>query len=164
LKGRTPQKTPTGEVYDHKRTFNSIQKSSIEAIPLTQENWVLENQLEIGTRNHDNILFDVEPSGRQVLLILLGRWSKSIQWIDLLTGKRNITMVTGEDPAGNELNNLNHVFSVVVDSLTTPSYKEVWLPCGFHGHEVNIEWSSEYVRIANLKTMQVESGPKLPIS
>jgi hypothetical protein len=164
LTGRTPIKTPTDREYDEEKTFRSILKSSIEPIPLSQNSWVLPRRLQKTTRNHDNVLFEVEPSGRQILLVLLGRHSEGIQWIDLLTGKQNINMVTGKDPAGNPLNNLNHVYSVVVDSLSTPSHKEIWLPCGFHGNEVNKERSSEYARIVNLKTMQVEAGPKLPIA
>jgi hypothetical protein len=164
LTGRTAKKTPTDEEYDGQEIFRSIRDSSIEPIPPSQNSWVLPRRLQKTTRNHDNVLFEVEPSGRQILLVLLGRHSGSIQWIDLLTGKENITMVTGKDPAGNDLNDLNHVYSVVVDSLTTPSYKEIWLPCGFHGNEVNKERSSEYARIVNLKTMQVEAGPKLPVA
>jgi hypothetical protein len=93
LTGRTPIKTPTDEEYDEEETFRSILKSSIEPIPLSQDNWVLYKRLMNRTRNHDNVVFDVEPSGRQVLLVLLGRWSESIQWVDLLSGKRNLSWI-----------------------------------------------------------------------
>lgn len=152
------------DLYDEKPILKSISSASIQPIPSTQQNWVLAKRLTNHTRNHDNIIFDVNDSDRQVLVIVLGRWSESIQWFDLQSGKRNITMVTGYDPAGKPLGNLNHVYSVVVDSLSTPSQKEIWLPCGFHGHQINREQSSKYARIVNLGTMTVQVGPELPFA
>lgn len=164
LQGRIQKIMPFEAKYKERTVMQSIWDSPIDVIPDDQDTWVMYKRTRIPTRNHDNIILDVEASNRQILLVLLGRYSQTIQWTDLQTGKRNYTNVTGKDPAGNDLGNLNHVYSVVVDSLTTPSYKEVWLPCGFHGHTVNEEESSDYARIVNLKTMQVETGPKLPIS
>eukprot|EP00980_Cylindrotheca_fusiformis_P018183 scaffold5887_cov122-Cylindrotheca_fusiformis.AAC.12 len=162
LTGRTAEKFSSHDEYDEERIFQSIHDAPIQNIPDSQNNWIMHRRLPKTTRNHDNVMFDVESSGRHVLVVMLGRHSETLQWIDVMTGKQNYTMVKGNDPAGNPLNNLNHVCSVVVDSLSTPSYKEIWLPCGFHGHGVNEEWSSEYARIVNLKTMKVETGPKLP--
>eukprot|EP00980_Cylindrotheca_fusiformis_P000005 scaffold1_cov108-Cylindrotheca_fusiformis.AAC.5 len=163
LTGRTgAKKYSSHEHYNELKLFTSIKESPIKNIPDSQNNWVLKSKLPNSTRNHDNVIFDVESSGRHVLVAVLGRYSETIQWIDLMTGKQSYKEVHGLDPAGNPLNSLNHVYSVVVDSITTPSHKEIWLPCGFHGHDVNREWSSEYARIVNLKTMEVTTGPKLP--
>lgn len=69
----------------------------------------------------------------------------------------------GTDPAGYPLSDLNHVYSVLVDTLDGSS-KEIWLPCGFHGDQVNNETSSSYVRIIDVRDMKVRLGPKLPFS
>lgn len=168
LTGRTAWKPKiekyNSDQYNEGKIFYSIENSSIQEVLSSQNSWILPKKLSKPTRNHDNIIFDVGPSDRQKLLAILGRHSGVLQWIDLMTGNQNKAKVTGWDPAGNELDNLNHVYSVLVDSLSSPSHKEVWLPCGFHGHKVNQEQSSEYVRIINLKTMTVEVGPKLPFA
>eukprot|EP00980_Cylindrotheca_fusiformis_P000007 scaffold1_cov108-Cylindrotheca_fusiformis.AAC.7 len=162
LKGRTAMRYGSHGEYNEILAFQSIEFARTRTIRDSQKNWILKSKLPKKTRNHDNVIFDVESTGRHVLVAVLGRHAEAIQWIDLMTGKQNFTLVEGLDPAGNPLNNLNHVYSVVVDSLSTPSHKEIWLPCGFHGHEVNEELSSEYARIVNLKTMEVKTGPKLP--
>ena len=68
----------------------------------------------------------------------------------------------------NSINDLNHVASVLVDSIDDSSNarvrKEVWLPCGFHRDKVGKEISSNYARIVDLETMEVRAGPKLPYS
>jgi hypothetical protein len=149
--------------FNEQTTFKSIGKSSIEKIPPSEHGWVLPRRLQNATRNHDTVLFESEPSGRQVMVTVLGRWSRSLQWIDLMTGAQSLRQVTGEDPAGNPLNDLNHVYSVMVDSLDD-STKEIWLPCGFHGDQVNKEESNEYARIVDLREMKVKVGPKLPFA
>eukprot|EP00980_Cylindrotheca_fusiformis_P000011 scaffold1_cov108-Cylindrotheca_fusiformis.AAC.11 len=146
--------------YDEIETERMIQQSQVHKIPSSQNSWVLSDKLEIPTRNHDSILFDVEPSGRQLLLILFGRNSPNLQWIDLQTGTQKHVHVSDEkDPAGMPLSTIHHATSAVVDSLSIPAHKEVWIPCGFHG-----EQSNEYARIVDLKTMEVKVGPKMSMS
>ena len=68
------------------------------------------------------------------------------------------------DPAGYPLNNLNHVYAVPVSSQLEGAeghVDEIWLPCGFHGDEVNSEISSHYARIIDLSTLRVRLGPRL---
>eukprot|EP00980_Cylindrotheca_fusiformis_P011999 scaffold2838_cov112-Cylindrotheca_fusiformis.AAC.1 len=164
LTGRTAKRYDSNQTYPEYRIFDSIDRSPIQTIPDSQNNWVLKSKLPKPTRNHDNIILDVESTGNHILIALFGRHAETIQWIDLMTGKQNYTVIEGQDPAGNALNNLHHVYSVVVDSLSTPSHKEIWLPCGFHGHHVDQERSSVYARIVHLNTMEVKTGPKLPFA
>lgn len=151
------------DTFDEWEVFEEIEDASVEDIDESLEHWILPDKLLNKTRNHDSVLFELD-NGRQLLLIMLGRHARSLQWIDLETGKKNMTFVTGEDPVGQPLNDLNHVYSVTVDSIATPSHKEVWLPCGFHGDVLNSEQSSEYARVVNLQTMKVEVGPRLPFA
>eukprot|EP00980_Cylindrotheca_fusiformis_P000010 scaffold1_cov108-Cylindrotheca_fusiformis.AAC.10 len=156
----------TDAEYDEMETAQTVDQSPISSrIPDTQNSWILPDKLEKPTRNHDSILFDVESSRRQLLLQLFGRGTPYLQWMDLLTGaQKQLEVPKTKDPSGFPLSNLHHVSSVVVDSLSEPSHKEVWLPCGFHELESGTSVSSEYARIVNLQTMQVEVGPKLSMS
>jgi hypothetical protein len=110
-----------------------------------------------------------------ILLNILGRHSRYIQAMDLLTGKRwehRNTDVANMDPAGMPLNDLNHIQTVLVDSVvpstntstttSTNTKKEIWLPCGFQGDKVDFETFIHYARIVDLETFQIRTGPKLP--
>lgn len=145
------------------------------------QTWALNSPLLHGTRNHDCVaLFDDEESkkrGDHVQIVnLLGRYSRHVEVIDMITGQHRSKTTEGVDPSGALLADLNHVSAVLVDAIdadgaTVPSSKgggrskqEVWLPCGFHGDAVNSETSSEYVRIVDMDTMAIRVGPKLPSS
>jgi hypothetical protein len=127
----------------------------------TLRTWALPDTLLSPTRNHDSIV--LEYGGTQSLVNVLGRFSRAVQWTDLLTGDATQSITSGTDPLGHDLSNLNHVYMVLVDSLDGRS-KEIWLPCGFHGDTVNGETSSHYARIIDVEDMAVRLGPKLPIS
>lgn len=129
---------------------------------LDETTWVLPNPLQTPTRNHASVI--LEHNGHQTLVNILGRYSRTVQWVDLWNGKQhNRTTLVTEDPAGKPLNDLNHVYSVMVDSVDGTK-KEIWLPCGFHNDKVNSEWSSEYARIIDLPEMTIRAGPKLPFA
>lgn len=145
------------------------------------QTWALNSPLLHGTRNHDCVaLFDDEESkkrGDHVHIVnLLGRYSRHVEVIDMITGQHRSKTTEGVDPSGALLSDLNHVSAVLVDAIhadgaTVPSSmdgrrskQEVWLPCGFHGDAVNSETSSEYVRIVDMDTMAIRVGPKLPSS
>ena len=145
------------------------------------QTWALNSPLLHGTRNHDCVaLFDDEESkerGNHVHIVnLLGRYSRHVEVIDMITGQHRSKTTEGADPSGALLADLNHVSAVLVDAIdadgtTVPSSmgggrskQEVWLPCGFHGDAVNSETSSEYVRIVDMDTMTIRVGPKLPSS
>jgi len=147
-------------------------------LPKTQT-WALNSPLLHGTRNHDCVtLFDDETSkerGDHVQVVnLLGRYSRHVEAIDMVSGRYTSKTTEGVDPSGALLADLNHVSAVLVDSIysngtAVPSSadmgrpkQEVWLPCGFHGDAVNNETSSEYVRIVDMDTMTIRVGPKLP--
>jgi hypothetical protein len=119
------------------------------------------------------VLLEYGPeNSKQVLVNVLGRFSRVVQWMDLETGDQFEIKTTGKDPDGRPLNDLNHVASVLVDSTEHFSYdhdklkpkKEIWLPCGFHNDKIGKEQSSSYIRIIDLETMEIRSGPKLPYS
>jgi hypothetical protein len=162
--------------FHHKTTFQYIQNEP--SIPIENEDeesvWILPNPIQTPTRNHESILLEyttVDHSDQQMLVNILGRYSRVVQWMDLLTGEQNQVQTVGNDPDGRPLNDLNHVASVLVDvvsddSTSTTKYKrkEVWLPCGFHNDRIGKEQSSNYVRIVDLETMTVRAGPKLPYS
>jgi hypothetical protein len=104
-----------------------------------------------------------QANGRYHLLQLLGRYSRVIQWLDLITGQQDYRITYGKDPDGYPLNDLNHVEAVVVDSLDGTT-REAWLICGFYGDAPNSEQSINYARIVDLRDMVVRVGPKLPSS
>ncbi|CAE7885343.1 unnamed protein product, partial [Symbiodinium microadriaticum] len=112
-------------------------------------------------QNHDSILLEVED--RQFLVTVLGRWSRLIQVMDLETGLQWSKRTESDDPDGDPLDNLNHVYTVLVDKLDGGG-KEVWLPCGFRGDEVDKEFSIKYMRIFDLETLELRTGPKLPFA
>jgi len=143
------------------------------------QTWALNSPLLHGTRNHDCVaLFDDEESKRRgdhvQIVNLLGRYSRHVEVIDMITGRHSSKTTEGVDPSGALLADLNHVSAVLVDAIYTNGTKipsstgmgrskqEVWLPCGFHGDAVNSETSSEYVRIVDMNTMTIRVGPKLP--
>lgn len=143
------------------------------------QTWALHAPLLHGTRNHDCVtLFDDEVSkerGDHVQIVnLLGRYSRHVEAIDMISGRYTSKTTEGRDPSGALLADLNHVSAVLVDAIysngtTVPSSaglgrpkQEVWLPCGFHGDAVNSETSSEFVRIVDMDTMTIRVGPKLP--
>lgn len=144
-------------------TYGRILKEKAAAVMVGNESsssWVLAHPLSSSTRNHDIILLE-QGNGEYHLVNILGRFSRVVQWMDLNSGFQKQLRTHGLDPAGNRLDDLNHVYSVVVDRMDGTS-REVWLPCGFHGDEVNAEYSMSYVRIVDLKDMVVKVGPKLP--
>eukprot|EP00934_Nitzschia_sp_Nitz4_P009230 Nitzschia sp. Nitz4//scaffold178_size73299//32566//34477//NITZ4_005702-RA/size73299-snap-gene-0.143-mRNA-1//-1//CDS//3329539131//9220//frame0 len=173
LQGRTWKSWDLGQNYSDLETMRSIAESNITTMMIdvqskhhkAESGWVLANQPPSTTRNHGSVLFEMYPSGRQVLTLILGRQSRAIQTIDLYTGHQHAFVVpeTLVDPAGFRLNDLNHVYTVVVDSLDGTT-KEIWSPCGFHGDAVNSEVSSEYARIIHMNNMSVTLGPKLAVA
>lgn len=160
LEGKTAY---SQEPFHFRKTYRRLHQELATPIPVnsTTTTWALAHRLLTSTRNHEAIV--LEHNGRQTLVIVLGRYGRTMQWIDLETGQQYQTLTTGTDPANNPLNDLNHVASVVLDNPLT-GQKEMWLPCGFHNDKVGKEKSSAYVRIVNLDTMQVRTGPKLPIA
>lgn len=161
LNGKTKYKR---QKYKPKKTFRRIDEEPSKPVDDTQKVWVLPDPVKHPTRNHESLLLEYEE--KQVLVNILGRYSRAVQWMDLYTGDQFSIETNGTDPDNRPLNDLNHVASVLVDSLesTTRTRKEVWLPCGFHNDRIGKEVSSNYVRIVDLETMKVRVGPKLPYS
>ena len=129
--------------------------------------WVLPSTLLHPTRNHDSLL--LEYQGRQLLISMLGRYSRYVQMMDLRSGEQWAIQTSNiEDPDGFPLDDLNHVFSVLVDAVDEngekTGKKEVWLPCGFNGDAVNSEQSVRFARIIDLDTLKIRLGPELPIA
>jgi hypothetical protein len=147
---------------DQREFFRLLESEpAMERVPDTVRIWALPKPLQSPTRNHDSVLLESETS--QVLVNILGRFSRSVEMIDLLSGTQHIVTSNGTDAAGKPLNDLNHVSAVMVDTLDQMG-KEIWLPCGFHGDTVNNETSSEYVRIIDVATMNIRAGPRLPFA
>ncbi len=163
LKGKTKYKR---QKFHRKKTFERINDETAKPIDPTQKVWVLPDPVKLPTRNHESIILEYGESGnKQVLVNVLGRYSRGVQWMDLETGEQRSMVTDGKDPDKRPLNDLNHVASVLVDSIGgTRTRKEVWLPCGFHNDRVGKEVSSNYVRIVDLESMEVRTGPKLPYS
>ena len=182
LKGKTQYKR---QKFHRKKTFQKIKDEKAKPINPSQKVWVLPDPIKLPTRNHESILLEYETIGehndgdsggdsenqKQILVNILGRYSRGVQWMDLKTGEQRSMETSGTDPDQRPLNDLNHVASVLVDSLERDdnngngrTKKEVWLPCGFHNDPVGKELSSNYVRIVDLETMEVRTGPKLPYS
>jgi hypothetical protein len=151
-------------------------------VPVATDTWVLPEPLRHPTRNHDTIILSTQQeqqhgdhddddnetigkNGTTVFAIhLLGRHCRHVQRMDLATGQqRAVRTPNGTDPDGRPLDDLNHVSAVLVRNVETMKL-EIWLPCGFHGDTVNGEVSSNYVRIVDVATLQVRSGPRLPES
>mmetsp|Transcript_34168 Transcript_34168/g.79772 ORF Transcript_34168/g.79772 Transcript_34168/m.79772 type:complete len:537 (+) Transcript_34168:22-1632(+) len=132
----------------------------VHDVEQNQSTWILPQKLTTSVRNHDSILLEVEE--RQFLVTVLGRWSRLIQVMDLETGVQWSKRTESNDPEGDPLDNLNHVYTVLVDKLD--GGKEVWLPCGFRGDVVDKEFSIKYMRILDLETLELRSGPKLPFA
>lgn len=166
LKGKTQYKK---QKFHRKKTFERIKNEQANPVNLTQKVWVLPDPVKLPTRNHETILLEYEGGNKQILVNVLGRFSRAVQWMDLNTGEQHSMVTNGTDPGKRALNDLNHVASVLVDSLenaesSTRTKKEIWLPCGFHNDKVGKEVSSNYARIVDLETMEVRTGPKLPYS
>jgi hypothetical protein len=178
LKGKTQYKR---RKFHRKDTFQKIKDEEAKPINPSQKVWVLPDPIKLPTRNHESILLEYETTSenndgegdqggvdKQILVNILGRYSRGVQWLDLKTGEQRSMETNGTDPDQRPLNDLNHVASVLVDSLEVDgngrTRKEVWLPCGFHNDPVGKELSSNYVRIVDLETMEVRTGPKLPYS
>mmetsp|Transcript_133996 Transcript_133996/g.299502 ORF Transcript_133996/g.299502 Transcript_133996/m.299502 type:complete len:510 (+) Transcript_133996:57-1586(+) len=125
--------------------------------PSDDTHWSLQDDLIDPRRNHDCLVVD-----QHMLVNILGRWARSVEVTNLLSGDTTAVRVPEGivDPSGFPLGDLNHVNAVLVDSLSGGA-KEIWLPCGFHGDVVNIEWSSTYVRIIDTGTWQMRLGPRL---
>eukprot|EP00934_Nitzschia_sp_Nitz4_P007800 Nitzschia sp. Nitz4//scaffold103_size77763//64191//65978//NITZ4_005452-RA/size77763-snap-gene-0.53-mRNA-1//1//CDS//3329532349//7790//frame0 len=162
--GRTWKHWESASSYDEKVALKSIGTSDITTMS-EETGWVLARRLPNATRNHGSVLFEMKPSQQQLLTIVLGRYSRALQTIDLKTGYRHANHVPSSlvDPAGFPLNDLNHVFTVTVDSLDGTT-KEIWLPCGFHGDAVNHEESSKYARIVHMNNLSMTLGPKLAVA
>ena len=69
---------------------------------------------------------DRAPRTRCSPLRVVGICCAGLQW-----SKRT----ESDDPDGDPLDNLNHVYTVLVDKLDGGG-KEVWLPCGFRGDDI----------------------------
>ena len=170
--------------FHRRRTFQLIQNEIAQPIDINNNNdnnnsqsvWVLRDPIHSPTRNHESILLEYmsnnndddnnnndnkggagvgDGNDKQILINVLGRYSRGIQWMDLITGEQNMIITNGTDPDRRPLNDLNHVASVVVDSIDAVANddkdnmkkrKEIWLPCGFHNDRVGKELSSNYVR------------------
>jgi hypothetical protein len=135
-------------------------------IPDWVQNYILPDALLHKLRNHDSIVFEGDGDGPNPKLVnVLGRLNRFVETLDLVTGeqwdKRTENVF---DPEGHAVDDLNHVYSVVVDSLEPNGPKEIWLPCGFHNDRVNKEISTSYARIINTQDMSIRVGPKLPIA
>jgi hypothetical protein len=158
LHGRTKYQA---KPFDDYQTYEDIENELPEKIPEMQEStWILPNKLLHPNRNHDSVI--VEYDGKQLLVNVLGRHNRYVEVMDLLTGKQWDHLTTGSDPEGFPLNDLNHICTVLVDSLKENGKKELWLPCGFKGDRVNRETSIHYARILDLDTLELRVGPKLP--
>jgi hypothetical protein len=131
-----------------------------EPVQNNMSTWVLGDRLLHHTRNHDSVL--LEYGGKHLLINILGRWSSHVQVMDLHSGEQWSKDTNGSDPMGLPLNNLNHVFSVLVDAVDGKGGKEIWLPCGFNGDEIDTETVVQYVRIVDLDTLAIRTGPKIP--
>jgi len=125
------------------------------------DHWALVKPMLNARRNHDSLVLN-----GTLLVNLLGRWARSVELTDLLTGDSVLHELKDSmiDPSGNKLNDLNHVNAALVDSLDGNGKQEIWLPCGFHGDVVNKEWSAEFVRIVEVGTWLIRTGPKMPRS
>ena len=151
-------------------TFQRIKNEQAKPVSPTQKVWVLPDPIKLPTRNHESVLLEYEGGDKQKLVNVLGRYSRGVQWMDLNTGEQFSVVTNGTDPDNKPLNDLNHVASVLVDSIVDDDSdnarvkKEVWLPCGFHRDQVGKEISSNYARIVDLESMEVRAGPKLPYS
>jgi hypothetical protein len=147
------------------------------SVPTSTDTWVLAEPLRHATRNHDTIILSPTDHQQQydrmgdgmnlhgtIAIHLLGRHCRHVQRMNLETGQQwavrteNVT-----DPDGRPLDDLNHVSGVLVRNVDTAEL-EIWLPCGFHGDRVNGEVSTNYVRIVDVATLQVRTGPRLPES
>jgi len=138
--------------------------------------WTLPEPILHPTRNHDSIILEDDDDGEEQVRLynILGRHSRHIQVMDLLSGKQRAhhtlpNSTTAVDPDGLPVDNLNHVYAVVVDALHNENYqgkkkKEAWLTCGFNGDRVNSETSVNYARIVDLETLEVRVGPRLAFS
>ena len=155
LKGKTQYQQQTK--FNHKTTFQLIHNEVAKPVNESQRVWVLSDSVKSPTRNHESVLLeynDENERSKQILINVLGRYSRGVQWMDLNTGEQNILETNGTDPDHRPLNDLNHVASVVVDSIDDGSSsssssrkkKEIWLPCGFHNDRIGKEVSSNYVR------------------
>lgn len=164
LKGKTQYKR---QKFHRKKTFERIKYEKAKPIDASQKVWVLPDPVQLPTRNHESILleYNTHSGDKQILVNVLGRYARGVQWMDLETGEQRSRVTNGTDPDKRPLNDLNHVASVLVDSIDgARTKKEVWLPCGFHNDRVGKEVSSNYARIVDLETMEVRTGPKLPHS
>lgn len=126
--------------------------------------WQLGEQMDELRRNHDCVVLqdDLDDPRDPLLVNMLGRYARNIEVRSLETGARKLILTEGKDPAGYPLNDLNHVSAVRVPTIDNPDKVEVWLPCGFHGDQVNHEISSRYARIIDTEMWEVRVGPKLP--
>ncbi|KAL3921595.1 MAG: hypothetical protein SGILL_002667, partial [Bacillariaceae sp.] len=172
LHGKTKYKK---NKFHHKKTFEAIVDEVSN--PIDEEHdkvWILSEPVKTPTRNHESVLLEYgTDNSQQVLVNILGRYSRVVQWMDLETGEQFQVETKGKDSNKKPLNDLNHVASVLVDSTDHFQYdrnsklipkKEIWLPCGFHNDRIGKEESSNYVRIVDLDTMEIRAGPKLPYS
>eukprot|EP00439_Symbiodinium_sp_Y106_P078087 s562_g16.t3 len=146
--------------HGHKQ-LQSESLAELHEVEQNQSTWILPHKLTTSVRNHDSILLEVEE--QHFLVTVLGRWSRFIQVMDLSTGQQWSKRTRASDPEGDPLDNLNHVYTVLVDKLGGAG-KEVWLPCGFRGDQVNREYSIKYMRILDLETLELRTGPKLPFA
>jgi hypothetical protein len=147
-----------------KSLIRNLNTERYQAIYPNVTTWSLPLPLQQPTRNHDSVIIEGGYDGQQPILVtLLGRYSRYIQSMDLITGRQWLSRTKGKDPSGNPIDDLNHVTGVLVDNLKGNG-QEIWLPCGFHNDQVNKEMSTDYVRIVDAKTMKVRVGPKLPVA
>mmetsp|Transcript_30876 Transcript_30876/g.46878 ORF Transcript_30876/g.46878 Transcript_30876/m.46878 type:complete len:886 (-) Transcript_30876:79-2736(-) len=161
LKGKTSYHD---DPFDDFLTWDEIENGDIHQFSnsISNSSWVLPNKMLHSTRNHDSLI--LESKGRKLLFNILGRGSRHVQVMDLITGEQWAHTSSGMDPDGFPLNDLNHVYTVLVDDVKNENKKELWLPCGFRGDRIKFEQSVHYSRIVDLETLQVRVGPKLPYS
>jgi hypothetical protein len=108
-----------------KKLIHNLRTEKYKAIGSNVTTWALPITLEHPTRNHDSVI--LEGSGGPIMVTLLGRYSRYIQSMDLLSGKQTSVRTKGKDPSGNAIDDLNHVTAVVVDSWWQGDLVAVWL-------------------------------------
>jgi hypothetical protein len=98
--------------------------------------------------------------------LIAGRFQPTVEIIDPALGDAPHEIVRNDTVL-----ELNHIFTVIVDPLNDEDAKkyewEIWVPCGFSGHEFNQEKSIATARIIRKKRngpdpYEVFVGPKLP--
>ncbi|CAM9567224.1 unnamed protein product [Discosporangium mesarthrocarpum] len=112
--------------------------------------WLLDEPLLHARRNHDCIIYDGK------LINLAGRFASTVETMDLQTGTQVLMS------RNSSLLSMNHPTIALVDRLPGErTGKDIWITCGFIGHEVNKEVSMTHVTIVDADTLRPRLGPPL---